>query len=140
MRFVRVAVPVPSLEPLTYNLPDGFAEPPIGARVLVPLGQRVLTGVVVGRNEAEPPADVKAVVELLDEEAFLPEDVVSLALWTAEYYACGAGEAIAAAMPPRAWVESERYARITDAGEARLLTEQSSDLETDLTKGQISSG
>ncbi len=27
-------------------------------------------------------------------------------------------------MPPRAWVESERYARITDAGEVRLLTER----------------
>jgi hypothetical protein len=36
---------------------------------------------------------------------------VSLALWVAEYYACGAGEAIGAAMPPRAWIESERHAR-----------------------------
>ena len=41
---------------------------------------------------------------------------MTLAAWVAEYYACGAGEAIAAAMPPRAWIESERYARITDAG------------------------
>jgi primosomal protein N' (replication factor Y) len=30
----------------------------------------------------------------------------------AEYYACGAGEALAAAMPPRAWVESERHAAL----------------------------
>ena len=42
----------------------------------------------------------------------------------ADYYACGAGEAMAAAMPPRAWIESERHAQITDAGEARLLTER----------------
>jgi primosomal protein N' (replication factor Y) len=124
MRLVRVAVPVPSLEPLTYSVPEGFAEPPVGGRVLVPLGQRLLTGVIVGAADAEPPPEVKPVVELLDEDAFLPEAVVSLALWTAEYYACGAGEAVAAAMPPRAWVESERYARITDAGEARLLTER----------------
>ena len=34
------------------------------------------------------------------------------------------GEAIAAAMPPRAWVESERHAQITDAGHARLLIER----------------
>ena len=31
---------------------------------------------------------------------------------------------MAAAMPPRAWIESERYAQITDAGSARLLTER----------------
>jgi len=28
--------------------------------------------------------------------------VIALALWVAEYYACGAGDAIAVAMPPRA--------------------------------------
>src|SRR4051794_3424861 len=31
---------------------------------------------------------------------------------------------MATAMPPRAWIESERYAQITEAGEARLLTER----------------
>ncbi|MGH9409549.1 MAG: replication restart helicase PriA, partial [Vicinamibacterales bacterium] len=46
--------------------------------------------------------------------------------WVADYYACGVGEAIATAMPPRAWIESERRARITDLGEARLLTERGS--------------
>ena len=61
---------------------------------------------------------------MLDETAFLPADVVKLASWVANYYASGAGEAMATAMPPRAWVESERYAQITEAGEARLLTER----------------
>jgi primosomal protein N' (replication factor Y) (superfamily II helicase) len=126
MRFVRIAVPVPSLEPLTYAVPDGFAVPPPGARVLVPLGNRVLTGVAVdGEAPAASEADgVKPLIEILDEQPFLPADVLRLAVWTAEYYACGAGEAVAAAMPPRAWVESERFARITEVGEARLLTEK----------------
>src|SRR5262249_17781576 len=48
----------------------------------------------------------------------------ALAAWAADYYACGIGEAIATAMPPRAWIESERHARITDAGEARMLAER----------------
>ncbi len=61
---------------------------------------------------------------MLDETAFLPADVVTLASWVANYYASGAGEAMATAMPPRAWVESERFAQITEAGEARLLTER----------------
>jgi primosomal protein N' (replication factor Y) len=136
MRLVRVAVPVPALDALTYAIPDEFPEPLVGARVLVPLGKRVLTGCVVesepratGRGpraaeEAPRAADVKPIIDILDDEPFLPADVVALTTWVAEYYACGLGEAIAASMPPRAWVESERYARITESGHGRLLTER----------------
>ena len=55
MRLVRVAVPVPALDSLTYSLPDDCPTPVVGARVLVPLGSRVLTGCVVderGRRRA----------------------------------------------------------------------------------------
>ena len=51
---------------------------------------------------------------------------MKLTTWVAEYYAAGVGEAMAAAMPPRAWIESERHAQITDAGHARMLTERGS--------------
>ena len=49
---------------------------------------------------------------------------MSLTAWIADYYACGFGEAVAAAMPPRSWVESERYAQISDSGHGRLLLER----------------
>jgi primosomal protein N' (replication factor Y) len=173
MRLIRVAVPVPALEALTYHVPDELGDPPIGARVLVPLGKRTLTGVVIepgsvtpdsgsassfarsapadrrslgegwparprhdvslvpiarhataGESRIPDPDSVKPIVDILDDAPFLPADVVALASWVAEYYACGVGEAVAAAMPPRAWVESERYARITGAGEFKLLTER----------------
>src|SRR5579859_6356053 len=105
-----------------------MAEPPVGARVLVPLGKRVVTGVVVETlppSTLQPPSsDVKPLIDTLDADGFLPPSIVALAAWVAEYYACGLGEAIATAMPPRAWIESERHARITDAGEARLLRER----------------
>ena len=39
---------------------------------------------------------------MLDADAFVPEDIVILAQWVADYYACGAGDAIGAAVPPRA--------------------------------------
>ena len=126
MRHIRVAVPVPALGALTYSVPDEFPQPATGVRVLVPLGTRVMTGVVVGdgADEAASQKEVKPIADILDEEPFLPEDIVSLAAWIAEYYACGFGEAVAAAMPPRSWVESERYAQITDAGHGRLLLER----------------
>ena len=125
MRHIRVAVPVPALEALTYRLPDASIEAVVGARVLVPLGKRIVTGVVTDAITADAEDDsIKTVLDVLDGEAFLPPDVVSLALWVADYYACGAGEAIGAAVPPRAWIESERHARITDAGHARMLLER----------------
>jgi len=109
MRLVRVAVPVPALDSLTYCLPDGVAVPPIGARVLVPLGSRVLTGCVVEADgqedddrEREYAGRVKPVLQILDSESFLPDDVIRLATWVADYYACGIGEALATAMPPLA--------------------------------------
>ena len=126
-RCVRVAVPVPSLDALTYALPDGAGLPPAGARVLVPLGSRTMTGCVLGPGDTSDGgglSEIKAVVDVLDDEPFLPAPVVALASWVAEYYACGIGEAIAAAMPPRAWIESERHARITELGEVRRPVEK----------------
>ena len=41
MRLVSVGVPVPFLDLLTYQVPDGVSTPPRGARVVVPLGNRV---------------------------------------------------------------------------------------------------
>ena len=145
MRAIAVAVPVPGLGALTYLVPDGLPLPPPGARVLVPLGKRTITGIVLPDSPGPDPAqgsakaeserghspaeaatgvDAKDVVAVLDGEPFLPRSIVELAAWVAEYYACGVGEAVATAMPPRAWIESERHAAITEAGELRLLTER----------------
>src|SRR4051812_9911501 len=177
MRLIAVAVPVPTLDALTYSVPESLPMPVIGARVLVPLGNRTLTGIVVDVPDAgpaqaaaperevlqpegasaegepgtpneprtrnpeprtatepgtpnsepgtrNPEPGTRPILEVLDDTPFLPADVVRLASWVANYYASGAGEAMATAMPPRAWIESERYAQITEAGEARLLTER----------------
>jgi primosomal protein N' (replication factor Y) len=125
-RLVTIAVPVPSIGALTYRVPDSLTPPVPGARVLVPLGTRVLTGVVVSVNPEprDPSAATKDIIDVLDGEAFLPPDVLRLVQWVAEYYACGAGEALSAAMPPRAWIESERHAHITDEGRRRLALER----------------
>ncbi|HXW06304.1 MAG TPA: primosomal protein N' [Vicinamibacterales bacterium] len=160
-RHVRVAVPVPALESLTYRVPPEQPYPVVGARVLVPLGSRVLTGIVVelpdgppeggtgheGESRDDAPArpapavagnEIKPVIDLLDSEPFLPSEIVQLAAWTAEYYACGIGEAMAAAMPPRAWVESERYVRLTDIGRLRQADQRGArrDLLERLTDGR----
>lgn len=109
MPLVRVAVPVPGLGLLTYRVPDGL-DVEAGVRVIVPIGSRKVTGIVthVGAgDEGLDPAQLRDVQEALDAEPFLPPEVVRLALWIAEYYLAGPGEALATALPPRGWLRSD---------------------------------
>ena len=104
MPLLHVAVPVPFLPLLTYDAPEHTVAPR-GARVLVPLGARQMTGCIVTTDvDAPSSVEVKPIIEVLDDRAFLTGEVLDLALWAAEYYAAGPGEAVAAAMPPFAWI------------------------------------
>ncbi len=136
-RLVSVAVPVPFLPPLAYRVPAGVEPPVAGARVRVPLGRRSVIGCVVPEPSpaSPPPADerVRDLLEILDLEPYLPGDVLRLALWVADYYLCGAGEAVSAALPPLssrapgaagpAGFRTDRLARITSDGLAVLRVE-----------------
>ncbi len=126
MRLVSVAVPVPFLDLLTYRVPEGLSLPERGARVTVPLGKRSVTGIVVDPaatlNLEETSADkIKNITEVLDDTAFLPGPVVDLALWVAEYYACGAGDALAAAVPSTQAHKTIRVASLTAQGHDQTL-------------------
>jgi len=123
--FIHVAVPVPTLNLLTYRVPVGTPTPAVGARVVVPVGTRSVTGVVVALNETTTgvnAADVKPIKAVLDDDSFIPRDVVELAQWAAEYYGAGAGETITAVLPPKTRGEradshkTRRIAVITAAG------------------------
>ena len=89
--------------------------------MVVPLGKRVVTGIVVDPSatlDAEQTSvdKIKSILEVLDDEAFLPGPVVDLALWVSEYYACGAGDALAAAVPSRQAHKTIRVATLTAQG------------------------
>jgi len=102
-RYVAVAVPVPFLPALTYRVPEGMSQPVVGSRVRVPLGRRAVTGCVIGTDDARrlrSDEEIRDVTECVDSEAFLPIAILELALWVSDYYACGPGDTIAAAMPP----------------------------------------
>ncbi len=121
MPTISVAVPVPFLDLLSYNVPAHLPLPAIGARVRVPIGSRTVTGCVVDHAQASGGlTDLKDVVEVLDREAFLPPPVVDLCRWVADYYLAGIGDAIAVAMPPgsrrASSFKTRRVANITAHG------------------------
>ena len=122
MRLVSVAVPVPYLDALTYSVPDSIpALPPVGARVRVPVGRRTLVGCVVGHDATlQEGTGARDLVEVLDDQPFLPGDIVQLCGWVAEYYMAGIGDAIGVALPPgsrrASAYKTQRVASITAHG------------------------
>ncbi|HOG29373.1 MAG TPA: primosomal protein N' [Vicinamibacterales bacterium] len=126
VRFASVAVPLPQVDLLTYRVPESLETPAIGARVLVPVGSRILTGCVAALHEEageigrDGGPTVRDLIDVLDGDAYVPGRILDLAAWVAEYYACGPGEAVAAAVPRSAWIESRQFVRATDEGRRAL--------------------
>ncbi len=115
---VEVALPVPANGGVfTYRLPAGAVEP--GRRVLVPLGRRNVTGVVLG-PAASARGELRDVLRVLDEEPLLPPDVLHLVRWAAAHYLAPLGLAIRGALPPGIDLREELRATLTPEGEALL--------------------
>lgn len=98
--FVQVAVPTPLHLVFDYRW---RGEQPVipGSRVKVPFGRRSVVGVVVkGLSESAYPANkLRAITEVLDDEALLPKDVMSLLLWASRYYHHPIGDVLCSALP-----------------------------------------
>lgn len=116
-RYVEVALPPPLARQLTYGLPVDLADglrP--GALVLVPVSQRLLTGVVIGvdipLNPALKPGQIRDIVQLLD-DSLLSEEVVALCHWLADYYFAPLGSALMAALPPGVRLSSKRLVSLS---------------------------
>lgn len=122
-RFVEVAVQLPVPGTYSYTVPERLSgRDLVGYRVLVPFGNRGVTGVVVAHIE-QPPASVGRLRELsalLDTEAMILPDVLKLCLWIAQYYEASPGEALRAALPPGTAVTADQLVELTDLGIAAI--------------------
>lgn len=103
--YAEVAVPLHVFQTFTYRLtPEQTGQAEVGARLVVPLGRSVVTGYILGLQD-EPAAelvesDIKDAKELLDKTPVCGPEILQLARWVADYYACPIGEVIKAALPP----------------------------------------
>ena len=114
---------MPQLGVLTYLVPADVSMPKAGARVVVPVGPRTMTGVVIGEAAAaDSKFTIKPIKQVLDDDAFVPPDVVRLTEWVSEYYLAGPGATLAAALPPHGLsartdrFKTVRVASLTAAG------------------------
>jgi len=115
---VEIAVPLPLPRPLVYSVPPALGPHlRIGLRVRVPVGRRNLVG-FVWKLDAEAPEGVeaRALLALLDLEPPLPDDLLALARFTADYYLAPIGEVLAAMLPQGLEPWGDRRVALTPAG------------------------
>jgi primosomal protein N' (replication factor Y) len=97
-----------------------------GVRVLVPIGRRRETGIVVELTETPPPdVTTRAIADVLDDEAILTPDLFALCRWAADYYMTSLADVLASALPGGLRASSARVVRLvaTNASGLRGLEE-----------------
>mgnify|MGYP003336892848 CR=1 FL=1 len=108
-RYVQVALNLPLRREFTYALPPGVDARP-GNRVRVHFHGRKLGGVVVGVSDTcdLPPAKVKPIDAVLDQDLLLPSSLLELSRRMAVTYGCSLGEALDATLPAAAKARGQR--------------------------------
>jgi primosomal protein N' (replication factor Y) len=98
---LRVAIPAPLRRCFDYAIPDTTFALCRGMRVRVPFGRREIVGFLVGIADQSVIAHerLKPVLRVLDSEPVLPEELLTLLQWSADYYHHPLGEVLKAALP-----------------------------------------
>lgn len=113
--FAEVVFNRPLNTSFTYGIPESLAgrvQP--GVRVRAPFGRgnRPVTGFCVALTTARPEREVKCLLSVLDDEPLLTPELMDLTRWLADYYLCGWGQALDAAVPAGAKAQSGTQQRI----------------------------
>ncbi|MEW5807041.1 MAG: primosomal protein N' [Acidobacteriota bacterium] len=103
-RYFQIALPLPIRQTFTYSLQESIsADIRPGTRVIVPFGRREMVGFITEEIEEEKVGldkrKVKEIIRILDERPLMSEDILTLSRWAADYYICGLGEMLKAAIP-----------------------------------------
>ena len=125
--YVEVALPLPVRKTFTYKLPKSFSRlVKRGARLLVPFGNRTLTGYTVefsnrltGELELDP-SSVREAAELVDPEPLISEEILQLTEWASDYYLASWGEMLKASLPAGINTTVEQIAAATSKGHLEL--------------------
>lgn len=98
--YIKVAVPLPVHGSFTYSVPEIFRnQAKAGIMVLVPFGQRTITGYVTGLTESSDEKGIKDIIGIPDESPVFPESMVPFFEWISSYYVHPVGEVIETALP-----------------------------------------
>ena len=116
--FVDVAVPVPMAgkSVLSYWVPRELQDRLVkGARVVVPVGSRKITGIFLGCSDKQniaQPEKIKEILDIVDEVPIFSHDLENLWRWAARYYLTSPGEMLNVMLPTEALREKEIIVKV----------------------------
>jgi primosomal protein N' (replication factor Y) len=111
--FGQVALPLPLAQPYSYRVPEAIAdriEP--GSRVVVPVRQREMVGIVVGHEPPPEGVEARDILAAPDAEPALSAPLLETARWISGYYASPIGLTLKAMLPSALWGESRVIAHL----------------------------
>jgi primosomal protein N' (replication factor Y) (superfamily II helicase) len=102
----EIVVPVPLAQTYTYTIPQEMTSTlKPGCRVKIPFGTRRLIGCILSLQKDLPsgldPGELKTIEEQLDPTPLLPEPLLRLMQWSADYYLAPIGEVWRTIVPPQ---------------------------------------
>ena len=123
--YIEVAVAIPVFQTFTYSAPESLAAfVAIGKRVLIPFGRRRITGYVLGPSRGFDHKEVKAVLDVLDEQPLFPSAMVPFFRWISDYYKYPLGEVVKNALPGGLNIRDYVQVSLTSDGQAVLARGQ----------------
>ncbi|MCD4700779.1 MAG: primosomal protein N', partial [Candidatus Aegiribacteria sp.] len=115
-KLIEVVLNRPLWQSFTYSIPPALAGGNlVGCRVAVPFGTGRLIGYVWGFTDTDQTnmLEIKDVLDRLDANPLLPQSMLELARWAADYYQAPPGMMMAAAHPPGISGRAERVVTLT---------------------------
>ncbi len=128
--YIEVAVALPVYHTFTYSVPQ-FLCPFVmaGKRVLVPFGQRRVTGYILGTCQNAGPAEIKHILDVLDEHPLFGAAMISFFQWISDYYKHPIGDVIKNALPGGLNVYDFALITLTPQGKQALKGDAANPLE-----------
>lgn len=121
--YAEIALPLPVDKTFSYSVPLPLKKAMcVGARVLVPFGERSLAGFVVSLKRKKPDEAVvlKEITQVLDEEPFFTPRYLSFTRKLAGEYHASWGELLQASVPSSFRVRSRTIMAISEKGREAL--------------------
>lgn len=124
--YAEIILSLPLDQSFSYVVPESYqSEVKIGSRVLVPFGQRLLTGFIINLRKKKLSRDIKLkeIKEILDERPVFSPSFLSFTRKLSEYYYTSWGELLQASLPPSYILKSRTEIFLSEQGKASLQGE-----------------
>ncbi|MGK0290521.1 MAG: primosomal protein N' (replication factor Y) [bacterium] len=111
----KVALKIPYSEPFDYQIPENFKTlVTYGSRVVVPLGKRIVHGVVVDIVSHSQWKKLRAIQDILEEHPLFSPSMLAFSKWISDYYLCSWGEVLDATLPSGLNIKVEKQLHVHD--------------------------